>query len=205
MNIILQRQGVSHNLRTNYGRLLTPGIGNDCPPFHAEINHCHLGKSRPPGFVVEVTYAEKRHRRPREPLTSYPAPGLARAALAELLTDLLGEPVTVDGAVEMYCYPPTPGDIELARARYEPGSDTIRSVPENYCLVEWREGLPVFNTDAADEPPNGPHIHPNCYWRKICAAAHNAYLQPVNRPGTEHGKRWLAWLISEWRKYGIQS
>ena len=40
----------------------------------------------------------------------------------------------------------------------------------------------------------------------ICPKAHEEFLKSHNqRPGLEKAKRWLAWLISEYRKYGLNS
>lgn len=215
MNLILQRQGVSNWLRTNYNHLLTPGAGNSAPPFYAEIQQCLPAKRTSPQFIARVRFQEKEHRLPqagRPQGQTYPSLNHCRRELAALLTRLTGETVTVDERVEMYCHPGVPGDIEFQRARYEEGSDTIRSVPENYCLIafeasSFKPSQPLFDVDAAtsreSDVQNGITLY--CHWQTICRKAYDAYLQPVNQPGTPHGKAWLAWLISEYRKYGYNA
>lgn len=198
MNVILQRQWCSHSSRTNFHRLLTPGAGNDATPFYVEIVEHHSYKSV--AYLGNITFNEKSSStEPQE------TPADCREVLGRMLTKLMGEPVTIAERIELYC----PGcrlngDVEFPRARYEEGTDTIRSVPENYCLIAWQDGQPIFDVDGATEAgfeeKNG--ISLLCRWRTICAKAHEAYTQPVNKPGTTEGKKWLAWLISEYRKYG---
>lgn len=215
MNVILQRQGWGKTLRTNGNKLLTPGAGNDRLPFHAEINDW-----QDKGWFVEITHGEDRYTLPHAnldcPRELYASVKTAKKALADKLTELMGQPVTVDERTEAYfirrdtdktSYPYVMADVEFQRARYEERTNTIRSVPENYCLISWPNGdinAPVFNVDAATD--EGEDVHPSCRWRSVCAKAHDCFLQTVNQSyGPVDSKRWLAWLITEWRKYGMAS
>ena len=212
MRIILHRHGTVDWFETQYKTLLTPGTGTDRPPFYLTLHQTSphyrgKGGGTMPSWIGEVSYQDVRHRLPPQPLTSFPSLAHLRQEAECLLTRLLGEPVEIAPEIELYCHPPHPGDIEFPRARYEEATDTIRSVPENYCLISFTPAGPSFDVDAATHPDadaaNG--IPPQCAWRTVCRAAHGYYLHPVNHPGTPQGKRWLAWLISEYRKYGLDT
>jgi hypothetical protein len=135
---------------------------------------------------------------------------LAKRAAEEELGKRLNRPVHIRPQVELYCpcdapvYDYLKNDVEFARARYDPQTDSIRSLPDDRRLVSWPKSnlrQPRFHA-----PEDGVHVPADCRWRTICPKAHEEFLKNHNqRSGPERAKRWLAWLISEYRKYGLNS
>ena len=135
---------------------------------------------------------------------------LAKRAAEVELGKRLNRPVHIRPQVELYCpcdapvYDYLKNDVEFARARYDPQTDSIRSLPNDRRLVSWPKSnlrQPRFHA-----PEDGVHVPADCRWRTICPKAHEEFLKNHNqRSGPERAKRWLAWLISEYRKYGLNS
>lgn len=209
-HVILQRQGTGPTIRTAPRPLLTPGNGSTYPGFYAELTPI-----KNPGFFHwEIHWRD----RDKEPPDDYhwssgcyetACPIEAREKLADEVHYLLGKTVTFDPRIEAYCPPFTEGDIEFARACYEPETDTIRTFPENYCLVHWTKGKAHIDADAATDDADQ---HPKAGWRICATAALGRYDSHLTMEQRNHSpedaelrtKRWLAWLISEYRKYGIE-
>jgi len=217
--ITLQRQGISASLRTQPHMLMTPGPGNSNPGFSLVIQSVPSGTAWFLDLAIDGKYervfangcGDQAHwygkRLRPEPFTDLEK---ARRAAEEELSKRLNRPVSICPKVELYCpcdapvYDYLKSDVEFARARYDAQTGSIRSVPDDCHLVSWPKGnlqQPRFYT-----PKDGVHIPAVCRWRTICPKAHKEFLKTHNqRPGLEKAKRWLAWLISEYRKYGLNS
>ncbi len=82
-------------------------------------------------------------------------------------------------------------DVFLSPLRYEPGSDTIRHVPTNYCVVAFEDGLfskPVLDVDAAASA-----------LRPAVEEAFKRGFHPCDtRYGDDYCKRRLAWLAGSY-------
>jgi len=220
--VTLQRQGISASLRTQPHTLITPGPGNSNPGFSLVIQAVPSGTA----WYVDIAISGKHekvfangcgdhsnwYRRSayREKPALFTDLEAAKRAAEEELSKRLDQRVRISPSVELYCpcdaliYDYLKTDVEFARARYDAQTDSIRSVPDDQCLVNWRKRnlrQPRFHT-----PEDGAHIPPDCRWRTICPEAHEEFLKTHNqRLGPENAKRWLAWLISEYRKYGLNS
>lgn len=82
-------------------------------------------------------------------------------------------------------------DVFLSPLRYEPGSDTIRHVPTNYCVVAFEDGLfakPVLDIDAA-----AGFLRPAVEDALKCGFHHCD-----TRYGDDYCKRRLAWLAGRY-------
>jgi hypothetical protein len=118
--------------------------------------------------------------------------------LAELaVKKLLNMDITISEKDEAYgpgpnVYPYQNTDIHLATAVYEPYTDTIRMLPENYCLIAWNaDKTPNFDVDNAVKEGT----------KLITRFAHEEYLKEHNqRSSDEANKIWLAWFVSEMLK-----
>lgn len=219
LTITLQRQGISASLCTQARMLMTPGPGNSNPGFSVIIQAVPSGTAWFLDLAVggrhERVFANgcgqesdwRRNRQVPQPFTDLE---LAKSAAEEELGRRLNRPVRISPQVELYCpcdapvYDYLKSDVEFARARYDAPTDSICRVPEDCCLVSWPKGnlqRPRFHC-----PRDGAHIPVDCRWRTICPKAHEEFLKAHNqRSGPENAKRWVAWLISEYRKYGLNS
>ena len=92
-----------------------------------------------------------------------------------------------------YCYASLGGgeiekdDVFLSPLRYEVGSDTIRHVPTNYCVVAFEDGQfskPIFDVDRA-----ASGLQP-----AVTKALQRGFHSCNLRLGDDHCKRRLAWL-----------
>ena len=219
LTITLQRQGISASLRTQPHALMTPGPGNSSPGFSLVLQAVPSGTAWYLDLAIDGKHerifangcgdhSDWRVKRPRpEPFTNLEE---AKRTAEEELSERLNRPVSISPKVELYCpsdfplYDYLESDVEFARARYDAQTDSIRSVPDDRRLVSWPKGKvrqPRFRT-----PEDGAHIPADCRWQTICPKAHEEFLKSHNqRCGLERAKRWLAWLISEYRKYGLNS
>ena len=78
-------------------------------------------------------------------------------------------------------------DVFLSPLRYEPGSDTIRHVPTNYCVVAFEDGLfdkPVLDIDRAARG----------FQPAVEEALKRGFHSCDTRYGDDYCKRRLAWL-----------
>ena len=220
--ITLQRQGISASLRTQPHALMTPGPGNSNPGFSLVIQAVPSGTAWYLDLAIEgkhervfangcgdhpYWYRRNIYRERPEPFTDL---GMAKRAAEEELSKRLNRPVSICPQVELYCpcdapvYDYLKSDVEFARARYDAQTDSIRSVSDDGCLVSWPKNNVLQPRFCALK--EGAHIPADCGWPTICTKAHEEFLKSHNqRPGLEKAKRWLAWLISEYRKYGIDS
>ena len=217
LTITLQRQGISASLRTQPHMLMTPGPGNSNPGFSLIIQAVASGTAWFLDLAIGGRHVRvfangqesdwRRNRQVPQPFTDLE---LAKRAAEEELGRPLNRPVRISPQVELYCPSDAPvydylkSDVEFTRARYDAQTDSICSVPEDCRLVGWPKGdlqRPRFHI-----PKDGAHIPADCRWQTICPKAHEEFLKAHNqRSGPEKAKRWLAWLISEYRKYGLNS
>ena len=219
LTITLQRQGISASLRTQPHALMTPGPGNSSPGFSLVLQAVPSGTAWYLDLAIDGKHEKVfangcgdqsdwhgKWERPR-PFTDLE---LAKRAAEEELSKRLNRPVHIRPQVELYCPCDAPvygylkNDVEFARARYDAQTDSIRSVPDDRRLVSWPKSN--FRQPRFHAPEDGVHVPADCRWRTICPKAHEEFLKSHNqRCGLERAKRWLAWLISEYRKYGLNS
>jgi len=199
--------------------LMTPGPGNSNPGFSLIIQAVPSGTAwyldlaiggRHERFFTNGCGQESDWRRSRQVPQPFTDLELTKRAAEGKLGRRLNRLVRISPQVELYCpcdvpvYDYLKSDVEFARARYDAQTDSICSVPEDRGLVSWPKGdlqRPRFDTRR-----EGAHIPVDCRWQTICPKAHEEFLKTHNqRSGPEHAKCWLAWLISEYRKYGLNS
>ena len=101
-------------------------------------------------------------------------------------------------ATHGFCYGnPVKGDVYVSPVRYESGSDTIRHVPTNICLVKFDGGefsKPILDFDAASAP-----------WRDHISKALDGIVHSRDIAcGDDHCKRMLAWLAGRYILEAIQ-
>ena len=219
LTLTLQRQGISASLRTQPHALMTPGPGNSSPGFSLVLQAVPSGTAWYLDLAIDGKHEKVfangcgdqsdwygKWERPK-PFTDLE---LAKRAAEEELGKRLNRPVHIRPQVELYCpcdapvYDYLKSVVEFARARYDPQTDSIRSLPDDRRLVSWPKSnlrQPRFNA-----PEDGVHVPAECRWRTICPKAHEEFRKSHNpRCGPERAKRWLAWLISEYRQYGLNS
>lgn len=222
LTITLQRQGISASLSTQPHALMTPGPGNSSPGFSLVLQAVPSGTAWYLDLAIDgkhekvfangcgdqsCWYGRNVYRERPELFTNLE---MAKRAAEVELGKRLNRPVHIRPQVELYCpckvpfYDYLESDVEFARARYDAQTDSIRSVPDGRCLLSWPKNdllHPRFH-----RPADGAHIPAACRWQTICSKAHQEFLKTHNqRPELERAKRWLAWLISEYRKYGLDS
>lgn len=178
---------------------------------------------RDKGYYVEICYPEswpvisKRGQIAfsNDASTLYSDLSTARTVIAREIKRIFNLAIEIEDYIEAYMYydnwtikdrPYLKNDVYFnVQARYEEGSNTVRKVPENYCLIAWEGSVwdfqtgkmttgdlnsPKFDVDAATLP-----------WRSICEQAHNEFVKSHNqRNSDKENKEWLAWLISEYIK-----
>lgn len=97
-----------------------------------------------------------------------------------------------DNAANLRIWPYLADDVYVAACVYEAGSNTIRHVPTNICLIAFGETLDdaVFDMDAANEP-----------YRELAKKAYKEFCKEHNQRDSERDNRgWLAWILSEYIK-----
>jgi hypothetical protein len=166
--IYLRRQGSSGNFNTNNNLSL---------PFHINIQDNRLTISGNDLTLFKIG-----------PLSFEECKAMAVAKVKEHFD------IDIEISSQIEAYIPHNGcnnDIYLATCIFETYSNTIRSIPENYCLICWENddiNRPVFNMDGAVTEDI----------RNLCREAHAEFLKPHNQRKTDQeNKTWLCWYISE--------
>lgn len=116
----------------------------------------------------------------------------AIAAAAELATRLVGRPVRPAPFIAAYMHGCDARDGAEDRIvsplRYEPGTDTVRIVGTNACVVAFEggafDGARTFTEDPGGEP----------VWRFVERALRTGFHECDRSRGDGHCKRRLAWL-----------
>jgi hypothetical protein len=130
------------------------------------------------------------------------------------LAAYFGEPVEVGRFIEAYCYysdaekriwPHITSDVFVdVQAVYCAYSDTIRKMPENWCLIAWNDA--EYNTPnfgGCSKPGTSANVNfdvdpATAQWRELCVKAHGEFAKSHNqRHSDRENKEWLAWLLSE--------
>jgi|SRR5579859_1530445 len=85
-----------------------------------------------------------------------------------------------------------PGDVFISPTRYEPGSDTIRHIRSNVCLIDFGEGGTDRTARSAFRFGD-----PSCaaFYPMIDEAIRTGLHECDYRQGEEYCKRRLAWLV----------
>lgn len=139
------------------------------------------------------------------------------AHVEKQLTAYFGEPVEVRRTIEAYCYytqkdkeiwPHIASDVYTnTQAVYCAYSDTIRKMPENWCLIAWTDAeYNKPNFGGCSKPGTPAHVDfdidpATAQWRELCVKAHNEFAKSHNQRNSDReNKEWLAWLLSEYIK-----
>jgi hypothetical protein len=166
----------------------------------------HNGSS---GYMIELITTEPNPRWPSVTMsrTLYSqhhkgfSEQMAKAKACEVIKAKLGLDLCIVAENERYmayspgtvqAYPHLAEDISTDIAHYEPGTRTVRMVPQNYCLIalDRPENDRRFDMDGATVP-----------YRDACRRAYAEYEKDHNHREPEpYPGQWLAWLVSEYIK-----
>lgn len=203
--LVLRRRGSTSTLESAAHKLLTTGVGSDAPGFHLELREYRRGES----WTIHLKIGDHTFDHPERHITNWQKALPRNLDEAMVMAEVMlmagtHKEYAISRTPEAYYYNDEPPYQQLARCMYEEATDTIRTLPENYCLICWEDGdirKPIFHLDAATA--DKPGIPEECQWRTVAKAAHDCFLaEHIRRDDPINSKRWLAWIASEYRKYG---
>jgi len=196
---ILQRQGCSCTFNTNNHQ-------NDKSDYFIELANIPMRNDKNPnGYRVELSYSDNFEKWGKQngqlafvsdkllPLNE------ARILAEQKIKELFDDEIIISDTIEKYCFDfgigreTSKDDVFFSCCVYEKYSDSIRLIPENYCLVAFgSEGTKDFlEMDKATEK-----YLPLLELAIKDYEREKGYACNKNK-SEEYLKGWLTWLISE--------
>lgn len=131
------------------------------------------------------------------------SPKDGQAAVEALIAERTGAQLRFGKETMAYCYASAGTQLEqpdlfFSPLRYEPGSDTVRHIPTNYCVVAFQEGR--FATPILDLDRAASSMRP-----AVEKALRQGFHSCDTRLGDDHCKRRLAWLAGCYLLEGMEA